>query len=1593
MQKRQDQKQKNAGFTLAELLLVIGILSILLTIGMLSVQVYRKNLKMMEMDRMAKQIFIAAQNHMTALKTSGKWETYQNKSDMLRGEIESGLGKKMEKPADYPTTQIWSNSEIGIEGEHHYYVVGHTEETHDLSQSILEELLPQNAIDDVVRHEGKYMIEYDYATATVYGVFYTDSSEEFRYETDIMGANGLNTLGGRKSDKDGKNVRKEYQNKDGKNVLIGYYGGSVSQVLSSKNLREPTIKIENEERLIVTITDSNDNVDETHVELEVVGKESGAIKQVRLLEGESDSWWSSSSSEDRTKREYRLIFDDITKQGGHFVDLFEGFIPGEDIFIKATCSSNKVFANLASSQATTNSLFAQKTQIIDTTDINASYAKATVSNARHLQNLSPDVSGLPVQVQAFPLHASKKDTMIQIEAKSLIKEVEQTKDIDWDTFWKQIESSKHIYLYNKENSSAGKSVEEQAFYPISNRAIGFYEGFGKTIKNLILTDQELTDMEQANSGIFAEIGTIYSSQTLKIQNLVLQNVAAIGSKNVGILLGEAKQNTKLEVKNVQIIDPSIEAGESAGGVVGKAEENANIQITEVHLVNPTIQAREDSGGLVGTMLSGTIVKSGVFFTDNEEKDGMTASEKYKEGAYSEETKGYGSKYFIVSSHGNAGGIVGSLEKKATIKQSFASVPIVAESGSAGGLLGENKGNHTKITNSYSGGYTENGLYTQSYSVVAMDINSGTAGGLLGKNTGSNVTIQNSYANGSVFGKQIGGFVGSDESDSTDYLNCYATGLVTAAIEENAIKGAFAGQIATQNKSKNCYYLIDSNKNVAGVGKGTDHFVGKNYEDLQKNVTFKEVYNSSGHEITPTLADDETQTHAYDTFYLGETYPFPVVTTTGYQGEEEQRVRSHYGDWQKYQKTTAYDFDLGFVYYELLEDKEGNEDPTFYYHGWGGLRADDENDPNNYTELYTKGDDLVDGLSREPDMYVRQEGYVLLIKGDMDMERLGIRIFANNNMNDIKYSNLVKDACIKRNIVLPEEFSGYTAYEIKTDLLNQWYFQQGIPQIVFGYLSEPNNVWGGKMEGKVGFSMNHAFADSAKFMGEIYDSTLYTIRSVRHLYNLENNNALSGWGGEKNKFIQTLDIDVNRKVNQQIYPMKRIENMTATYTSVYHKKSKQTYKIVGLSIQLFGTIQRTATMKGITLVDLNIRSNGDVSGFATENYGVIDSCSIRPSSVDGDDYESVILEGDQVYGFVKNNTENGRIVNSYVSGTLIGRNSATGFIGENQLSSRGIESCYVNAIITGGSSASGFLLNNNANRIMNCFVVGSVSSNTGEVAGFVFNSNQTSGVYKNCYTALWELSGKRVYMFGFTNEGEEVVDCYWLNSGKVSGEVVTPNNATRYDRSKAREYNQMKAQSKSLVTYKYESGIVGTDMTNDSYPFLVVSTQDAYKKLEFWGDWPGEPLETQVGFVYYEIVEGKVYYNGYLVDVMENGVLGRKEIMTKGYESTDGLLSDPQKQVTKSGYLILAEEQKILPKMIQSTSDSTDILSLKKIKIKVPVDTEVRLASYELEEHLETDSSISRTLNIVFHSSKKKENDKKISFSFTPSKPNSMEYKQ
>ncbi len=67
MRKRQHSK----GFTLAEMLIVVGIIAVLAGVSFIAVHRYQRSMEQKEMDGLAKSVFMAAQEHLTIAQSQG----------------------------------------------------------------------------------------------------------------------------------------------------------------------------------------------------------------------------------------------------------------------------------------------------------------------------------------------------------------------------------------------------------------------------------------------------------------------------------------------------------------------------------------------------------------------------------------------------------------------------------------------------------------------------------------------------------------------------------------------------------------------------------------------------------------------------------------------------------------------------------------------------------------------------------------------------------------------------------------------------------------------------------------------------------------------------------------------------------------------------------------------------------------------------------------------------------------------------------------------------------------------------------------------------------------------------------------------------------------------------------------------------------------------------------------------------------------------------------------------------------------------------------------------------------------------------------
>lgn len=151
------EKRRSRGFTLTEMLASIAMLAILA--GLLipvSASMYRR-FRLTEMDDFARQICVAAQNELTAMKATGRLEAFAKQTDQ----------RLTQQPQDYPQTDN--------DGWKDLYTV------YSADQAAEDFLLRAgDSLSQATEHGGYFLLELNPLTGDVYSAFY--SEQPFTYE-------------------------------------------------------------------------------------------------------------------------------------------------------------------------------------------------------------------------------------------------------------------------------------------------------------------------------------------------------------------------------------------------------------------------------------------------------------------------------------------------------------------------------------------------------------------------------------------------------------------------------------------------------------------------------------------------------------------------------------------------------------------------------------------------------------------------------------------------------------------------------------------------------------------------------------------------------------------------------------------------------------------------------------------------------------------------------------------------------------------------------------------------------------------------------------------------------------------------------------------------------------------------------------------------------------------------------------------------------------------------------------------------------------------------------------------------------------------
>ena len=801
-QKRQNKQKRRAAFTLAEFLTVIAIVGILASLSFVAVIRYQRKLRRLEMDQTAKEIFLAAQNHLTLEVSNGtipRLLHMEAQGEFSDDQKQAKLGISVE------------NTVLAEEKEGNIYAVLYVPEKQagqpeseqeesggeaalvsaNVTEEIRQRLLPFGSMDETVRADGSYLIFYDPEAGLVREVWYSDHYQFV--QTDI----GSEALLAAASDA-GKRERFTGANSNYKDqkLPIGYYASGNLEVpeLPEEKFEAPTVKLVNDDILYAEIGDPNKN--EHSLSLFVKGEKSGTTGYIEInAPGSSRSArvakvFGTSGDSDGT---YQVILDDIAAPAGtggstgfKFIDFnqpaqtdmtfqqdergFASFIPGENIFVYAQVFNNKALSQVKTSNTDSgSSLFAS----IGTD------RSVGIGSFRHLENLDERVSGWdPDQLYTGAVTTSKTVTAMQ------------NSDLTWKAGENTADESGYCGHVAKLHTAFGSNFLNQNAETIS---IVYRVTDETNADRTNPTAQTYTTEAGSYLPLSLPYPLDYQGNTYRIDGLQVGKTAASSITAVdgtGGLFGTVTQD--MSVKNLLICQPVVRTKANAGALIGVVMPGTDsrgtiklptVEIKKVQVEYPQVQAEQTSasaGALIGTFEGGSLTVQDAL-AENHFRDKLGSStEKAADLKLEEE-----GKYRIRALKGTAGGLIGTAKGKISLTDSAAALYV--EGMYAGGLVGTAEkaaaaaaasGSTVQIQSCYVGGHTANKKFDTSqkpgnganantafenltgrYNVAAYT--GGFAGGLAAQ-LPADSQIANTYVSASVYSPTA-----EEKSDETE----------------------------------------------------------------------------------------------------------------------------------------------------------------------------------------------------------------------------------------------------------------------------------------------------------------------------------------------------------------------------------------------------------------------------------------------------------------------------------------------------------------------------------------------------------------------------------------------------------------------------------------------------------------------------------------------------------------------------------------------------------------------------------------------------------------------------------------------------------
>ncbi len=838
------------GFTLVEMVLVIAILAVILAFAVPGVDSYVKRIKLMELDDSARSIFMAAQNKLMTLRSSGKSLNFDGAKLV---ELEN-VPEDFRKDND---GNLLDFADSKNPPKFSYIYFNYSDVKNSNPEKLVDDsnIINLGAIEDQI-YTNEFVIEYDAATGTVFGVFYTEDD-------------------GALEDYDPENMERGFEERLEAGGTIGYYGGgTLVEVPVGEEITTPIIKNGAMEKLVVYVEwpDGFDEAEKLYFTLSIVGPEKGAASNMQTVEiiskddscyitkdnystiildslapglsSDNGQWDIPSDAGDHNlsypfvlERDFKgwvlkknLVFD---SERGVYYPKYKGKMwqgaemegtewlrddypmdpqdngsssegqgypgsntnsnyiinPGSDITVYVTFyDKSGVYKDIPTVKPyPVNSYF----NALDGTT-------AKIAAGRHLQNLSN-----------YVLQDTVSDVFIE-------HDIDFSKSPDSDTD----PEKKNVYYYWNADETYNRYYD---FKPIGSQFVKNatflknFDGNGCTISYLKI-DSDAHHFPENSSGYE---NTAFITDLLdsgRMSNITFYRPWIIGKTiNTAVFVGKATAGTNFH--NITIINPIVEGGvEGVESYVGTlcADYNCNGGIEKCNVVITDYSNDYDFSYeevvVEGETLKEYVNESGKHYQDSLDW-GDPTNDPYK-------------KFYIkgLTATTYAGGLLG--RSSGTLNGTSCSIRVESE-GIAGGLVGVIDGG--TVNNNYVGGHTYNGSY-----IVKTD------DGIY-----SLINIDGKVASGGFIGELRGGISMTTDSStaSVAYSNGYGDGFIGKALSSDKFNNSYAlGWVidADSNKvvSKSSKYVADIrnvNNAVTSQAEPYDKSLGNIYPYSNDNT--------------------------------------------------------------------------------------------------------------------------------------------------------------------------------------------------------------------------------------------------------------------------------------------------------------------------------------------------------------------------------------------------------------------------------------------------------------------------------------------------------------------------------------------------------------------------------------------------------------------------------------------------------------------------------------------------------------------------------------------------------------------------------------